>query len=67
MDKRYEGLDGLRAVAAVAVLFHHIGVVTDEEVMTGGYLAVDFFFLMSGFVLAAAYERSFADGLRPLR
>jgi peptidoglycan/LPS O-acetylase OafA/YrhL len=67
MDKRYEGLDGLRAVAAVAVLFHHIGVVTDEEVMTGGYLAVDFFFLMSGFVLAAAYERSFADGLHPLR
>jgi len=63
MDKRYEALDGLRGVAAIAVLAHHVGVVGHRDLMTGGYLAVDFFFLLSGFVIALAYERAFAEGL----
>lgn len=47
-------LDGLRAVAAVAVVVHHG---PDLFGIPGGslYLAVDLFFVVSGFVVAEAY------------
>jgi peptidoglycan/LPS O-acetylase OafA/YrhL len=57
-------LDALRGVAAIAVLFHHIEREFDVYFgFTYGYLAVDFFFLMSGFVIAGAYEPRMADGM----
>lgn len=57
---RYEILDGLRGVAAMMViLFHcfetycpHGG----QQIINHGYLAVDFFFLLSGFVIGYAYD-----------
>ena len=58
----FHTLDGLRGVAAVFVamrhtaFFHHLGI-------DGGYLAVDLFFVLSGFVIAHAYERRLAAGL----
>ncbi|UOR04312.1 acyltransferase [Hymenobacter aerilatus] len=56
----YKILDGLRGVAAIIVVFFHLA----EPLATGhldnivnhGYLAVDFFFLLSGFVLGYAYD-----------
>ena len=56
-------LDGLRGIAALAVAFRHIpdnaiGLLTPES-----YLAVDLFFVLSGFVLAHAYEARLAGGL----
>ena len=56
--KHFTGLDGLRGVAALVVVFLH-GTLFIEHV---GYtpdaacLAVDFFFLLSGFVVAHAYD-----------
>lgn len=56
--RRYETLDGLRGVAAVGVMLYHIGSWTGRPwVVAHGYLAVDFFFCLSGFVLAHAYGR----------
>ena len=56
---RYTSLDGLRGVAAIAVmLFHAV-----PAAMPGGYLAVDFFFCLSGFVIALAYGRRLDEGL----
>jgi peptidoglycan/LPS O-acetylase OafA/YrhL len=66
-------LTGIRGIAAVMVLFWHL-----REVQTGqfvhfgwldaipsfGYLGVDVFFLLSGFILSYAYRSWFADGLR---
>lgn len=57
----YEILDGLRGVAAVlVVLFHvfevHSGGDHAKQIINHGYLAVDFFFLLSGFVLGYAYD-----------
>jgi len=54
-------LDGLRGVAAVmVVLFHLCEAFNPEHPLTQwinhGYLAVDFFFLLSGFVIAYAYD-----------
>ena len=57
----YEILDGLRGVAALmVVIFHIMETFSDENVfkqkVNHGYMAVDFFFLLSGFVIAYAYD-----------
>ena len=53
---RYVALDGLRGVAALAVVAYHAGVgLKLPWLAPRGYLAVDFFFVLSGFVLARAY------------
>ena len=56
--RRYETLDGLRGVAAIGVMLYHVGSWTGRHgLIPHGYLAVDFFFCLSGFVLAHAYGR----------
>ena len=55
----YEILDGLRGVAAVMVIiFHlfeaHAGGSHLTQIINHGYLAVDFFFMLSGFVIGYA-------------
>ena len=70
----YELLDGLRGVAAQLVVFHHIfegyafagsvngvgdGIIAH---LNHGYLAVDFFFLLSGFVIGYAYDDRWQRG-----
>ena len=59
----YEILDGLRGVAALLVVFYHIfeglSFAAGGTVITTinhGYLAVDFFFILSGFVIGYAYD-----------
>src|SRR3954452_5527687 len=57
----YQILDGLRGVAALTVvIFHTFEAYADEnrfkQILNHGYLAVDFFFLLSGFVVAYAYD-----------
>ena len=57
---RYEILDGLRGVAALLVVAYHLfetyyhGAPTQP--INHGYLAVDFFFVLSGFVIGYAYD-----------
>ena len=57
----FEVLDGLRGVAAVMVVIFHTceannGGSRFRQIINHGYLAVDFFFLLSGFVVAYAYD-----------
>ena len=57
----YELLDGLRGVAAVLVVcFHlleaHSGGNHLNQIINHGYLAVDFFFMLSGYVIGYAYD-----------
>lgn len=53
---RFQHLDGLRGLFAVSVaLSHIIGAIegwSDSRPLVGAYLAVDYFFILSGFVLA---------------
>ncbi len=70
----YELLDGLRGVAALLVLWYHVleGYSFSTGLNTGafpaiaplnhGYLAVDFFFLLSGFVIGYAYDDRWQGG-----
>lgn len=56
----YQILDGLRGVAAIIVVFFHLAepLATShlDNIVNHGYLAVDFFFLLSGFVIGYAYD-----------
>ncbi len=56
----YDLLDGLRGVAALMVIFYHVfeGFATSpiDQRFNHGYLAVDFFFILSGFVIGFAYD-----------
>ena len=57
---RYEILDGLRGVAAMLVVAYHIFEIHyhggPDQPINHGYLAVDFFFVLSGFVIGYAYD-----------
>lgn len=67
MTNRYYTLDAMRGVAAIAVLVLHIGDVMRLPVLHHGYLAVDFFFVLSGFVLTKAYETRLRGSLTAIR
>ncbi len=59
--QRYEILDGLRGVAALLVLAYHQFDLYNlgnpvNAIINHGYLAVDFFFILSGFVIGYAYD-----------
>ncbi|WP_421853408.1 acyltransferase family protein [Novosphingobium sp.] len=61
---RYRLLDELRGIAALAVLVFHIGTRGGgPSILPNGFLAVDFFFMLSGFVIAEAYEARLAEGM----
>ena len=57
---RYEILDGLRGVAALIVVAFHLFETYSGgqafQILNHGYLAVDFFFVLSGFVIGYAYD-----------
>jgi peptidoglycan/LPS O-acetylase OafA/YrhL len=59
---RLGGLDGLRAVAVAAVVLFHV----DSDLVPGGFLGVDVFFVISGFVITRLLldELSRTGGLR---
>ena len=47
-------IDGLRAFAVIAVIINHF----NKEILPNGYLGVDIFFVISGFVITSSlYQR----------
>lgn len=66
----YALLDGLRGVAAMLVVWYHVfegfqfaGNKPVIDFINHGYLAVDFFFLLSGFVIGYAYDDRWGKSL----
>ena len=47
------GLDGLRAIGIVTVLVFHVGALAREKTLGGGFLGVQVFFVISGFLITA--------------
>lgn len=64
---RYDILDGLRGVAAIMVVIFHLSEAFSYDPvykhLNHGYLCVDFFFVLSGFVIGYAYEGKMRNGL----
>lgn len=66
---RFEILDGLRGVAALLVVIFHLTESSPftagpvDQTVNHGYLAVDFFFMLSGFVIGYAYDDRWGRGL----
>lgn len=63
---RYDALDALRGVSAVCVCLFHFKVnspIADIPFIKGSWLFVDFFFVLSGFVIAANYRDRLSDGM----
>ena len=55
-------LDGLRGLGALLVLLYHCGFLLKAPLATHGHIAVDFFFLLSGFIMARTYQARLAAG-----
>jgi peptidoglycan/LPS O-acetylase OafA/YrhL len=53
VERRYAGLDGLRAIAVLLVMAFHLL----PGAVVGGYLGVDVFFVISGFLITALLLR----------
>lgn len=62
---KYPTLESLRGVAAIMVALFHCGFVNGDKypVIAQGPIFVDFFFVLSGFVMAFAYQDKIAQGL----
>lgn len=59
--ERFVVLDGMRGMAALAVITDHVASPLMQTLIPGRYLAVDFFFVLSGFVLAHVYLPRLAE------
>ncbi len=66
-ERRLHVLDGIRGVAAIVVVIGHLPKIWIAENFSHFYLAVDLFFMLSGFVIAFAYEEKLKSGLSARR
>jgi len=46
-------LDGIRALAVFAVVAYHIGTTSDATVLPGGFIGVEIFFVLSGYLFTS--------------
>ena len=51
-------IDGLRAVAVLAVVLHHLS----ASLVPGGYVGVDVFFVISGYLITRIISREMEEG-----
>lgn len=56
-SKNVAAIDGLRAVAVISILLYH----TDKTWLPGGFIGVDIFFVISGFVVALSVQSHKGD------
>ena len=53
IGKYWPEIDGLRAVAVIAVIINHF----NKDILPSGYLGVDIFFVISGYVITSSLTR----------
>ena len=50
-------IDGLRSIAVLSVVLHHFS----PEIVPGGYIGVDIFFVISGYLIAGIIKREIEE------
>ncbi len=68
MTKRLPGLEALRGIAALIVAYNHAAYFSGygdfgKTILVRGHVSVDLFFMLSGFVLARAFESRMPQSL----
>ncbi len=59
---RFAALDSWRGICALSVVLFHLNAGTHfHDLLNNGYVAVDFFFVLSGFVIGSAYHDRIGD------
>ncbi len=61
---RFHALDGLRGIAAIAVTIYHFAQHNGLHWLPGAWVAVDLFFILSGFVIAHSYGERISSGMK---
>ena len=64
--KRFEALDAFRGLAAIIIVLFHSQFYADTQpniFVRHGYVFVDFFFILSGFVIAYSYQDKILNGI----
>lgn len=67
---RFIALDSLRGVAAMMVVAFHVqerGLSVGSTLIANGWLLVDLFFILSGFVISGAYGQKLSEGFSVVR
>lgn len=64
MNGEIKSLTGIRGVAAIYVILYHImHYSTQIQFIKNGYIAVDLFFVLSGFIMTYTYKKQFAHSV----
>lgn len=63
--QHYTSLDGMRGIASIMVMLDHYSILhLAHPLLKNAYIAVDIFFLLSGFVILHAYGAKLKTGMR---
>ena len=61
--QRFETLDGMRGIAAIFIMLFHYNIQNGYRFFFNAFTAVDFFFILSGFVILHSYGDKLASGM----
>jgi peptidoglycan/LPS O-acetylase OafA/YrhL len=63
LSSRFDALDGIRGVLAIAVVVYHLGQHRNIDFINKAWISVDAFYILSGFVISFFYKDKISNGL----